>query len=272
MMATTQMIGVFCAALTGKNLNVLGGYSADICGQQYPQLKGHCLDLQSNSYVSGLTNVGFIIVAAAAAVAASTFGAEVPIYWREAAAALHTPSYYVAKVVADIPMCFCSGMMAWAGFASSFESPMKPGQLFAGFLLLEIFGYLSGYLLSFLLPYSVCGLAGVGWAVFWALLYSGTSARLASDYRDSRWVWALSLPRWVNEGWFYASTVRPYVKVRYSGGPLNGDSLFDFGRQKRLYLFFLNFNQAFWYGLLVCAVLFLLNLIIITSTKLDKKK
>lgn len=62
------IIGAFQAALAGSNLNVLGGLPVDICAKIYPQLRGDCLDLQSNNYVSALQFSGFIITAASSSV------------------------------------------------------------------------------------------------------------------------------------------------------------------------------------------------------------
>ena len=91
-------IGAFMAAISPSNLNVLGGYPEDICLKQYPGLKARCRDLQQNNYVTALQFVGFIVAAANSAVAAATFGAEQPIYWREASTNLNTPAYFFAKV------------------------------------------------------------------------------------------------------------------------------------------------------------------------------
>ncbi|KAJ8604304.1 hypothetical protein CTAYLR_002540 [Chrysophaeum taylorii] len=262
------IIGAFIAGLAPANLNVLGGYPLDVCDKQYPQLRGTCLDLQQNSYVSALQFSGFIIVAASAAVSASTFGAEQPIYWREASTNLNTPAYFFAKVCADAPVCFCSALAVTAGYLTGFVSPMLFGHLFAAFLELLIFGYLSGYFLSFVLPYSSVALAGVGWSVFWCLLFGGTTT-VMSDNRETRWVWALSPGRWVNEGLFYASTIYPYEKVRE--GNYKGEDLFDMSRQKQEYLFFLTFDQALSWGALSLLILLLIDLVLITATKLDKK-
>ena len=169
------VMGAFTASLAGSNLNVLGGIPPDICSKIYPQLRGDCLDLQANSYISALQFTGFIIVAASASVASATFGAEQPIYWREASTNLNTPAYFAAKVVADIPLCLCSALSVSAGFLTGFLAPMSFRDIFVAFLYYVMFGFLSGYFLSFVLPYNAVSLAGVGWAVFWALLYSGTT-------------------------------------------------------------------------------------------------
>lgn len=103
----------------------------------------------ASRYTPGLQFVGFIIIAAAAATSSSTFGAETAIYWRECSANLNTPAYFLAKALGDVPMCACSAVAAYAGFLTKFSSPMANSNLLAGFLLLYVFGYLSGYLLSF---------------------------------------------------------------------------------------------------------------------------
>jgi len=263
------IIGNAIASLSGGNLNVLGGYPPDICLKQYPQLRATCLDLQQNSYTNALQFSGFILIASAAAISASTFGKEQTIYWREAASNLNTPAYFFAKVFADIPICFLSALSVTAGFSTGFISPMPFPQLLAGYILYTIFGFLSGYFLSFLLPYSSVALAGVGWAVFWSLLMGGTTI-VMSDNRESRWFWTLSLGRWVNEAFFYGTTVYPYEKVRQ--GPEKGQDLFDMNRRKQTLLFFLTYGEAAGYGALVCLIFLFINLFVITATKLDKKK
>ena len=146
---------------------------------------------------------------------------------------------------------------------------MSFGQLYAGMLAITAFGYLSGYFLSFTLPYSATGLAGVGWAVFWMLLYGGTT-KLMSDNREPRWVWALSTGRWVNEAWFDAATVYPYEKVRE--GTEKGNDLFSFNRAKSDYLFYLTYGEAMGFAWLTLVVLLFIDLFLITATKLDKKR
>ena len=263
-------MGAFAAAVSPSNLNVLGGYPVDICQKQYPDLQGKCLDLQQNSYVGALQFVGFVVVAANSAIASATFGGpEQPIYWREASTTLNTPAYFFAKVLADAPVAVVHALAVSAGFLTGFVSPMSFGALFAPLLLVTCFGYLSGYFLSFTLPYGATGLAGVGWALFWMLLFGGTT-KLMSDNRSTRWVWALSPGRYANEAWFHATTVYPYEQVRR--GPQKGEPLFDMQRQKQDYLFFHNFHEATSFGFLTLLVLLFIDLILITATKLDKKR
>lgn len=90
-----------------------------------------------------------------------------------------------------------------------------------------------------------------------------------SDNRESRRIWSLSLSRWVNEAFFYSSTVYPYEKVRQ--GSYKGEDLFDMTRQKQSYLFFLTSSEAFGWGALVLLILLLIDLFLIVGTKLEKK-
>ena len=147
-------VGHVLASLVGEHLNVLGGYGPDICAQQYPELQRACLNLQDNSYVPRSPSILFILVAMGAATSAATFGCETAQYWREASTGLHTPAYFFAKVVADVPLCAVSAVSIWGAFVSTFYSPMHSGALLLGFLLINYFGYFSSYLLSFLLPYT----------------------------------------------------------------------------------------------------------------------
>ena len=265
-------VGQFLASLVGEHLNVLGGYSADICAQQYPELQRACLDLQDNSYVPAISSIIFILVAMGAATSAATFGCETAQYWREAAAGLHTPAYFLAKVVADAPLCVVSAISIWGAFVSTFNSPMQTGELLAGFVLINVFGYFSGYFLSFLLPYTACGLAAVAAAVWWAIMYSGTSTARAGtiDAAEESWIYAISAPRWFMEGIFYATTVEPFEEV--PSGPAKGEVYYDLSRQKDFYRFFSSYSECMLRMCAVNAGLLAVDLLLITATKLDKKR
>ena len=77
----------------------------------------------------------------------------------------HLTHPYLAKSVADLPRCFSSAFFLWLGLETSFVSPMPPVGLLYGFILLFIIAYISGYVLSFLMPYEYTGLCAVGWGM-----------------------------------------------------------------------------------------------------------
>jgi len=267
-------VGHVLASLVGEHLNVLGGYGPDICAQQYPELQRACLNLQDNSYVPAISSILFILVAMGAATSAATFGCETAQYWREASTGLHTPAYFLAKVVADVPLCAVSAVSIWGAFVSTFYSPMHSGALLLGFLLINYFGYFSGYLLSFLLPYTACGLAAVAAAVWWAILYAGCSAARAGHMRRAKWpdtwIYAISAPRWFMEGIFDATTVEPYEEV--PSGPAKGEGYYDLSRQKDFYDFHTSYSKCMLYMCAINACLLALDLFLIVATKLDKKR
>merc|ERR1712176_1360952 len=174
-----------------------------ICNQQYPELKDSCLDFQSNSYIATMSGVVFIFVALAAATSASTFGCETAQYWRECSTGLNTAAYFFAKAIADLPIAFSSTFALWAPLAAGYNTPMDSGKLFSSLLLLVLFGYASGYFLSFLLPYRWCGLAAVAWAVFWGLIFSGApGAMQIHENAPLKFIFYSSGPRWFLEGFF----------------------------------------------------------------------
>mmetsp|Transcript_106182 Transcript_106182/g.307273 ORF Transcript_106182/g.307273 Transcript_106182/m.307273 type:complete len:476 (-) Transcript_106182:136-1563(-) len=260
-------IGLFLAALIGDSLNVLGGYPDDICYKQYPVLIPGCLALQQSTYVSALNFLAFIAVGSGAAVSSGTFGGEQPIYWREASAGLSTPAYYLAKATADIPRCFCSAFFLWLGLITSFVSPMPQLNLLYGFVMLFMFAYISGYVLSFLLPYEYTGLCAVGWGMFWGLFFSG----LGMQMEDSdEWLFDISMPRWLNEAFFYGTTVEPFEKV--PSGPDKGEPYYDMTATKDFYNFHDNYETSMGYAAIVCGAFFVLGLVLITFTNIDKKK
>lgn len=80
-----------------------------------------------------------------------------------------------------------------------------------------------------------------------------------------------SPPRWYAEGFFYASTVIPYKKVRY--GPTKGDIWLkvSLARMQQSMALHQTFWQSMgWMFLSICC-LTLINLFCITTTRLDKK-
>lgn len=263
-------VGQFLTNLIGDDLNVLGGYPADICLQQYPELQGACLNLQRNDFMPAISSIIFIVVAMGAATAASTFGCETSQYWREAASGLNTPAYFFAKVVSDVPICVLSAIAIWAAFISGFDSPMENGPFLVSLVLINVFGYFSGYFLSFLLPYTACGLAAVAWSVFWSNMFSGAKQLISDASAQRRWIFDVSAPRWFMEAIFYATTVEPYEQVRE--GPAKGEDYFDLSRQKKTY----RYQDDFWVCMrwlcLVNAALLLVDLVLITVTKLEKKR
>ena len=113
----------------------------------------------------------------------------------------------IAKATADVPRCAFSAFFLWLGLSTAFVSPMRSRELLSGFLVLFLFAYVSGYFLSFVLPPEYCGLCAVGWGMFWGLFHSG----LGTEYdEDSGWLFASSVPFWLNSAFFAASTVEPF--------------------------------------------------------------
>jgi len=250
--------------------NVLGGYPPDVCLQQYPELKSGCLDLQQNAYLALMNPVVFIFVALSAATSSATFGCETAQYWRECSGGLNTPAYFFAKALADLPLCFCSALALWAPFDAIFVTPMGNGDFFFALFLLNVFGYASGYFISFMVPYRYCGLSAVAWSVWWGTLFSGT-AMLIHDQPQLKFMYYSSAPRWFLEGYFSASTVYPYEKVR--SGRLKGEVYYKgVHRAKQTYAYYNNFWDSMGYMFIVIVCLMAINLWTITTTRLDKKK
>ncbi|KAJ8606829.1 hypothetical protein CTAYLR_009173 [Chrysophaeum taylorii] len=261
-------VGLFLATLIGTDLNVLGAYPSDICNKQYPALAGSCRDLQEDAYVSAFQFVSFILLGSGAAVASGTFGAEQIIFFREASTGLNTVAYFFAKVTGDIPMVLSSTICAFAGLMTSFVSPMPPAQIFAGLAVVFTFAYLSGYFLSFVLPYSACGLAAVGWGVVWGLLFSGLVLVMSED--GNKTFMAMSVPRWFNEAVYYASTVHPFSKVRR--GSQKGEDYYDFSRENQYYRFFQTYSEAMGWACVITLAWLFIDLVVLVFTNLDKKK
>mmetsp|Transcript_26760 Transcript_26760/g.80819 ORF Transcript_26760/g.80819 Transcript_26760/m.80819 type:complete len:958 (-) Transcript_26760:85-2958(-) len=251
--------------------NVLGGYPSDICSLAYPALRSNCKDLQSNQFFALMGSIVFIQIAMAAATTSATFGCETAQYWRECSVGLNTPAYFFAKSAADLPLCVVSAMAIWAPFASIFATPVSKGNFFVVLLLLNLFGYVSGYFISFLVPYNYCGLTSVAWGVWWGLLFNGFNMPI--HFQPAlKFIYYVSAPRWYMEGWFDVSTVYPYKRVR--SGKLKGEPYYRFGigRAQRQYAFWNRFPSCMGYMILCIMALYIVDLVIITVTQVNKKK
>jgi len=251
--------------------NVLGGYPSDICSLAYPALRSNCKDLQSNQFFALMGSIVFIQIAMAAATTSATFGCETAQYWRECSVGLNTPAYFFAKSAADLPLCVVSAMAIWAPFASIFATPVSKGNFFVVLLLLNLFGYVSGYFISFLVPYNYCGLTSVAWGVWWGLLFNGYNMPI--HFQPAlKFIYYVSAPRWYMEGWFDVSTVYPYKRVR--SGKLKGEPYYRFGigRAQRQYAFWNRFPSCMGYMILCIMALYIVDLVIITVTQVNKKK
>ena len=86
-------------------------------------------------------------------------------------------------------------MAIWAPFASIFATPVSKGNFFVVLLLLNLFGYVSGYFISFLVPYNYCGLTSVAWGVWWGLLFNGYNMPI--HFQPAlKFIYYVSAPRW----------------------------------------------------------------------------
>ena len=177
-------------------------------------------------------------------------------------------AYFLAKVLADLPKMVASTVCVFAGLLTQFVSPMPLTELFGGLLILMVFAYFSGYFLSFLLPYGACGVAAIFWGVIWGLLFSGLIMVMSED--GDKNIHAISVPRWFNEGVYYASTVKPYSKA--DRGPSKGLEYYDFARGNQYFRFFQTYAIACGYALLITGVWFFIDLFTILLSHLHRKK
>jgi len=249
--------------------NTLGGYPFPACYQSYPELRGSCLDMQAN-WMGSIMVVIFFLLSISGAMAASTFGCETSQYWRECSVGLNSPAYYCAKVAADLPLIFVATIAVWAPLTSTFITPMPIGEMFVGLLIMNWFGFLSGYFISFLLPYRYCGLVAVAWAVWWCILFGGVAVSLHT-MSNAKFMFWISAPYWFSVGFFYSSTYWPYKRVR-SGKSKNKPYFVGVTRYRSTQGLLLNFSSSMGYAFLICFCLFIINLWLITVTKVNKKK
>jgi len=251
--------------------NVLGGYPADVCGQQYPELRSTCKDLQQNDYTELLQAIFWVLIAMGASTSASTFGCETAQYWRECSVGLNTPAYFCAKSAADFPVAFVSTIALWAPMAAIFVTPMSDGYYFLMLMLLNIFGFISGYFISFIVPYTYCGVTSVIWAVFWGSLYSGFGITRHNQSSVSG-LFYMSPGFWFMQAWFQETTVHPFKRVR--GGRAKNEPYYrlSIGRAQTQYAAYTNFSTSVGWMIFAMICLWFIDLWVITTTQVHKKK
>eukprot|EP00004_Rigifila_ramosa_P028584 TRINITY_DN9741_c0_g1_i3.p2 TRINITY_DN9741_c0_g1~~TRINITY_DN9741_c0_g1_i3.p2 ORF type:complete len:435 (-),score=101.82 TRINITY_DN9741_c0_g1_i3:51-1355(-) len=174
---------------------------------------GVCTQPIEDNFTSTGNLLGWGISFAAIAAAINTFGGEKVVYWREASSGLNPAAYYVGKLVADIPRLVLAATMFFIAYIFMFSPEGRFDHLFLIILMLYWCGFTAGYSISNLFRPEVAPLVGVGFALVWAIVFSGVNPRLSEvedDFSESSlWIWDISYARWAVEA-FYINMVTPY--------------------------------------------------------------
>jgi len=137
-------------------------------------------------------------------VGSSTFGNEKVVFWRDTASGQPTISYYLAKVVADIPRIVFAAIMFTFAFIILFPYYSQVYEIFIIVLALYACAFSMGYFLSIIFDKKVVALASTGFSLAWSLVLSGIIPNLKDIENNSlmqyfKFLWSWSAPRWAIE-------------------------------------------------------------------------
>eukprot|EP00833_Pecoramyces_ruminatium_P006646 jgi/Orpsp1_1/1180678/evm.model.c7180000074299.1 len=137
-------------------------------------------------------------------VGSGTFGNEKVVFWRDTSAGQPTISYYLAKVVADIPRIAFAAVMFTIAFILLFPYHSTYFSIF--FIVLALYGcaFSMGYFLSIIFNKKVVALASTGFSLAWSLVFSGIIPNFNDINNNAlmkhfKFIWNCSAPRWAIE-------------------------------------------------------------------------
>jgi len=154
-------------------------------------------------------------------VGSGTFGNEKVVFWRDTSAGQPTISYYLAKVVADIPRIIIAAVMFSISFVLLFPYHSHFWIIFLIVLALYFCAFAMGYFLSVIFDRKIVALASTGFSLAWSLVLSGIIPNLTELPKNPilnrlKFLWSLSAPRWAIElFWIKEVEAREYSIDKY---------------------------------------------------------
>ncbi|OUM66640.1 hypothetical protein PIROE2DRAFT_68925 [Piromyces sp. E2] len=154
-------------------------------------------------------------------VGSGTFGNEKVVFWRDTSAGQPTISYYLAKVVADIPRIIVAAVMFTISFILLFPYHSNYWKIFLIVLSLYFCAFAMGYFLSVIFDRKIVALASTGFSLAWSLVLSGIIPNLSdlegnNVLKHVKFLWSMSAPRWAIElFWLKEVEARKYIIDKY---------------------------------------------------------
>jgi len=171
----------------------------EVCSAAPPNLQKQCFSPTDQLAFTGIfLSIGVLF--SGMSVGSSTFGNEKVVFWRDTSAGQPTISYYLAKVVADIPRVIIAAVMFTAAFVLFFPYNSSFKLIYLVVLALYFCAFAMGYFLSVIFDKKIVALASTGFSLAWALVLSGVIPDLI-NYKDKfySFLWMLSPSRWAIE-------------------------------------------------------------------------
>jgi len=168
----------------------------EVCTLAPPNLQKQCFEPTDQLAFTGIfLSIGVLF--SGMSVGSSTFGNEKVVFWRDTSAGQPTISYYLAKVVADIPRIIVAAIMFTASFILFFPYNSSFILIYLVVLALYFCAFAMGYFLSTIFDKKIVALASTGFSLLWALVLSGVIPDIA-NFKDNfyAFIWNLSPSRW----------------------------------------------------------------------------
>jgi ABC-type multidrug transport system ATPase subunit len=194
--------GIFIS-IASQDFTYLPQQPKELCNVAPLNLRNACLEPIDYITFAGIF-VSLGILFAGMSVGSGTFGNEKVVFWRDSSAGQPTISYYVAKVVADIPRIIIAAVMFTTAFILLFPYHSSFKYIFYIDLALYACAFSMGYFLSVIFDKKIVALASTGFSLAWALVFSGiipnlTSIPSSAILKPIKFLWDCSAPRWAIE-------------------------------------------------------------------------
>jgi len=194
--------GIFIS-IASQDFTYLPQQPKELCDLAPLNLKFSCNEPLDYVIFAGIF-VSLGILFAGMSVGSGTFGNEKVVFWRDSSAGQPTISYYLAKVVADIPRVVIAAIMFTTAFILLFPYHSSFKYIFYIDLALYACAFSMGYFLSVIFDKKIVALASTGFSLAWALVFSGIIPNLSTIptspvLKHFKFIWDISAPRWAIE-------------------------------------------------------------------------
>ncbi|KNE55335.1 hypothetical protein AMAG_01237 [Allomyces macrogynus ATCC 38327] len=202
-----QILHLGCGAfisIASQQMEFLGAQPAGVCDYAPIAVGWMC-----SQPIDHIREVGIFmslgVLFAGISVGTQTFGNELVVFWRDSASGMPTLPYFLGKLVSDIPRIIVAAIMFSLSMVLFWPYRSNFSAIFVIILLLYFVAFAMGYFLSTIFSRQSVGLIGTGFALAWALVFSGVTPQLDDVmnpngiYSGFNFMWTISAPRYAIE-------------------------------------------------------------------------
>ncbi|KAJ3217020.1 hypothetical protein HK099_005623 [Clydaea vesicula] len=237
-------VGLFIS-IAIQHFEFVGRFPDSICVAVPMNLMGACAFSVDELRQSGMF-ISLGVLFAGISVGTQTFGNEKNVYFRDTSSGMSTIAYYLGKFILDVPRMLLAGVVY--SMALTVFWPYKQS-FYLLLLIVELLYFVAfpmGYFISWTVKKSSVPLAGVGFALLWAIVLNGITPSLTDLSKSTiaksyfYWLWIISAPRQAIEAFWLNET-----KARGFLLPKTAPNTYVYGEQDFNYLMIF-FIQVGW--------------------------